>query len=67
MNLIGFLIFHRFYDKFLIDGILLKKLSVSGIPHIDNLHKKFNLRLCDKHGILKRICNNITETHYKSL
>ena len=25
MNLIGFLIFHRFYDKFLIDGFLLKK------------------------------------------
>ena len=27
MNLIGFLIFHRFYDKFLIDSFLYKKMS----------------------------------------
>ena len=30
------------------------------IPHIDNLHKT----LKSATGILKRICNNIPETHY---
>ena len=33
------------------------------IPHIDNLHKK----LKSATGILKRICNNIPQTDYKSL
>ena len=37
--------------------------QLSWIPHIDNLHKK----LKSATGILKRICNNIPQTHYKSL
>ena len=37
--------------------------QLSWIPHIDSLHKK----LKSATGILKRICNNIPETHYKSL
>ena len=37
--------------------------QLSWIPHKDNLHKK----LKSATGILKRICNNIPETHCKSL
>ena len=37
--------------------------QLSWIPHIENLHKK----LKSATGILKRICNNIPETHFKSL
>ena len=37
--------------------------QLSWIPHIDNLHKK----LKSATGILKRICNNIPQTHYKFL
>ena len=52
--------------------------QLSWIPHIDNLHKKLksatgilkwrlSMPVADLIFCLKRICNNIPQTHYKSL
>ena len=60
LNILGTAIPEVSHTKFL--GVTIDS-KLSWIPHIDQLHKK----LKSATGMLKRICPNIPEVHYKSL